>query len=41
MRILSIIGTSPEAIKLAPVVEELKKRDGEFDAMVAATGQHL
>lgn len=33
------IGTRPEAIKLAPVILELKK-DDNFDVVVCATGQH-
>jgi len=37
--ILVLIGTRPEAIKLAPVVKALKKRD-HFKVYVGATGQH-
>lgn len=37
--ILFIGGTRPEAIKLAPVVSEMKKR-GIFTALFCATGQH-
>jgi UDP-N-acetylglucosamine 2-epimerase (non-hydrolysing) len=40
MRIVMVMGTRPEAIKLAPVVEELKKREDEFDTLVVVTGQH-
>jgi UDP-N-acetylglucosamine 2-epimerase (non-hydrolysing) len=40
MRIVMVMGTRPEAIKLAPVVEELKKREDEFDTIVLVTGQH-
>jgi UDP-N-acetylglucosamine 2-epimerase (non-hydrolysing) len=38
-RVLSIFGTRPEAIKLAPVVAELRKRAG-IVSQVAVTGQH-
>jgi UDP-N-acetylglucosamine 2-epimerase (non-hydrolysing) len=34
-----VIGTRPEAIKMAPVVKELKKRD-KFSVRVISTGQH-
>lgn len=40
MKILVIIGTRPEAIKMAPVVREIEARPG-FDCMVCTTGQHL
>jgi UDP-N-acetylglucosamine 2-epimerase (non-hydrolysing) len=36
---LVIIGTRPEAIKLGPVVQELKARSG-IDPIVVVTGQH-
>lgn len=39
MRILSIFGTRPEAIKMAPVVLRLAE-DARFDARVCVTGQH-
>jgi UDP-N-acetylglucosamine 2-epimerase (non-hydrolysing) len=38
-RVLVIIGTRPEAIKLGPVVQELLAREG-IDASVVVTGQH-
>lgn len=38
-RVLVVFGTRPEAIKLAPVVEELKAR-AEFEPIVAVTAQH-
>lgn len=38
-RILVIVGTRPEAIKMAPVVDALRK-DGRTDTRVALTGQH-
>ncbi|HHN47192.1 MAG TPA: UDP-N-acetylglucosamine 2-epimerase (non-hydrolyzing) [Planctomycetes bacterium] len=38
-RILAIIGTRPEAIKMAPVVMKLQEDCG-FEPLVCATGQH-
>ena len=38
-RILCLIGTRPEAIKMAPVVRELQLRPG-VDVLVCVTGQH-
>ena len=38
-KILAVIGTRPEAIKMAPVVEEIRKR-GKFTCCVCMTGQH-
>jgi UDP-N-acetylglucosamine 2-epimerase (non-hydrolysing) len=39
-KVLVIVGTRPEAIKLAPVILELKGRDKEFNCKVCSTGQH-
>ncbi len=39
MKIDIVIGTRPEAIKMAPVIQELKNR-GVFSVRVIATGQH-
>ena len=38
-KILVVFGTRPEAIKMAPLVHELKSRDA-FDVRVCVTGQH-
>lgn len=35
-----VIGTRPEAIKLAPVILESLKRNNRFDTIVISTGQH-
>jgi len=40
IKVLTIIGTRPEAIKLAPVVLELKRREDLFDFPVCVTAQH-
>ena len=39
-RVLSVFGTRPEAIKLAPVILELRKRAGRFENLVCVTAQH-
>ena len=39
-KILVVFGTRPEAIKMAPVVKELKRRNKVFDVKVCSTGQH-
>jgi len=40
MRILSIFGTRPEAIKMAPVVKELEKHSNLIESIVCVTAQH-
>lgn len=40
MRVLSIFGTRPEAIKMAPVVRELERFPGEVESWVCVTAQH-
>ena len=40
IKVLSVFGTRPEAIKMAPVVMELKKHANEFDSAVCVTAQH-
>ena len=39
MKVLTVFGTRPEAIKMAPLVHALKN-DSRFDAKVCVTGQH-
>lgn len=39
MRVLTIFGTRPKAIKLAPVIKELE-RHSEFNSRVCVTAQH-
>jgi len=39
LRILSVFGTRPEAIKMAPVVKGLEN-DPRFESLVCVTGQH-
>ena len=39
-KILSVFGTRPEAIKMAPVIMELKKHPQIFDCRICVTAQH-
>lgn len=39
-RILILLGTRPEAIKLAPVAQALRSREEQIDVRVVSTGQH-
>ena len=39
-KVMAIFGTRPEAIKMAPVILELRKFAGEFETTVAVTAQH-
>lgn len=38
--IMSVFGTRPEAIKMAPLVKELAKHTDRFRSVVCVTGQH-
>jgi UDP-N-acetylglucosamine 2-epimerase len=40
MKVLSVFGTRPEAIKMAPVVEELANHAGDITSRVCVTAQH-
>lgn len=39
-KILLVFGTRPEAIKMAPLVNEFKKHPNDFKTIVCVTGQH-
>ncbi|HTU35549.1 MAG TPA: UDP-N-acetylglucosamine 2-epimerase (non-hydrolyzing) [Candidatus Acidoferrum sp.] len=39
-RVIAVLGTRPEAIKLALVIHELRRRSNDFDTAVVHTGQH-
>jgi len=39
-KILSIFGTRPEAIKMAPVIKELERYPAQFKSIVCVTAQH-
>ena len=40
IKVLSVFGTRPEAIKMAPVVKELEKHPDLFKSVVCVTAQH-
>lgn len=37
---MAVFGTRPEAIKMCPLVNELKSRSNDFNTIVCVTGQH-
>lgn len=39
-KIMLVFGTRPEAIKMCPLVKELKSRPEDFETIVCVTGQH-
>jgi len=39
-RVLVVLGTRPDTIKLAPVIDELRRRKDAFRVEVCSTGQH-
>lgn len=39
-KVMLVFGTRPEAIKMCPLVNELKTRTDEFETVVTVTGQH-
>src|SRR3972149_2076981 len=40
IKILCVIGTRPEAIKMAPVIKELEKHSAHFETHICVTAQH-
>src|SRR5262245_59235707 len=40
LRVLTVFGTRPEAIKMAPLIAELERRPGLIDNRNCLTGQH-
>ncbi|MBE9571607.1 MAG: UDP-N-acetylglucosamine 2-epimerase (non-hydrolyzing), partial [Proteobacteria bacterium] len=40
IKVLTIVGTRPEAIKIAPLINELKRHSDIFETKVCATAQH-
>ncbi|KUP04413.1 UDP-N-acetylglucosamine 2-epimerase [Bacillus coahuilensis p1.1.43] len=40
VKVMTVFGTRPEAIKMAPVVLELEKNSHQFESIVAVTAQH-
>lgn len=39
-KVLTIFGTRPEAIKMAPLIKEIQKNSGDFESIVCVTAQH-
>ena len=39
-KVMLVFGTRPEAIKMCPLVKELKKNSEKFETVVCVTGQH-
>src|SRR3954454_13150097 len=40
LKVVSIVGTRPNFVKVAPVVAELRRRPDDFDSVLVHTGQH-
>lgn len=40
LKVITVVGTRPEAIKLAPVIKELERRPQHFESIVCVTAQH-
>jgi len=40
IRVLSVFGTRPEAIKMGPVIRELQKHQNQIESFVCVTAQH-
>jgi UDP-N-acetylglucosamine 2-epimerase (non-hydrolysing) len=40
IKVMTVFGTRPEAIKMAPLVKELENRSDDFDSVVCVTAQH-
>lgn len=40
IKVLTVFGTRPEAIKMAPIIKELEKYPERFDSIVCVTAQH-
>ena len=40
LKVLNVVGTRPEAIKMAPIIKELQKQQHRVRSVVCFTGQH-
>ena len=40
LKIINVVGARPNFMKVAPIVEEMKRRAGEFAPVIVHTGQH-
>lgn len=39
MKVMTVFGTRPEGVKMAPIIKELEKREG-IESIICVTGQH-
>lgn len=40
IKVMTVFGTRPEAIKMLPIVKEMEKRSSKFKSITVVTGQH-
>ncbi len=40
LKVINVVGARPNFMKVAPIVEEMKRREQEFASLVVHTGQH-
>ena len=40
LKVITVFGTRPEAIKMAPIVQRLKQCHDQFNEVTVVTGQH-
>ena len=40
IKVIVVAGTRPEAIKIAPVIDRLKRQSDDFETIILATAQH-
>ncbi|HEU4386882.1 MAG TPA: UDP-N-acetylglucosamine 2-epimerase (non-hydrolyzing) [Blastocatellia bacterium] len=40
LKVLSVVGARPNFMKIAPVVDEMRRRPGQFQSVLVHTGQH-
>ena len=40
IKVMSIFGTRPEAIKMAPIIQEMERRKNEIESVICVTAQH-
>src|SRR5437763_10229013 len=40
IKVMTVFGTRPEAIKMAPLVKELEKNNDKIESIVTVTAQH-
>ena len=40
LKVMTVFGTRPEAIKMCPLVLEMRKHPDEIEPLVAVTAQH-